>query len=69
VESEIFIARTDAEIESCYDAFRALRPHIDQLCFLPQVRRQETQGYRILGVRPGDDVPSAAGFRFAEFLA
>jgi GNAT superfamily N-acetyltransferase len=69
VESLVFIATTDAEIESCFDAFSALRSHIDRISFVPQVRRQEAQGYQILAVRCGAEVPSAAGFRFAEFLA
>lgn len=66
---EIFIANSDAEIESCFAAFKALRPHIEQNNFLPQVRRQHAQSYQILALRHDGVVKSAAGFRFAESLA
>ncbi len=66
---EIFIANSDAEIESCFAAFKALRPHIEQNNFLPQVRRQQAQSYQILALRHDGVVKSAAGFRFAESLS
>lgn len=37
--------------------------------FLPQVRRQQLQSYQIVALRHEGVVKSAAGFRFAEFLA
>ena len=66
---EIFIANSDAEIELCFAAFKALRPHIEQNNFLSQVRRQQAQSYQILALRHDGVVKSAAGFRFAEFLS
>jgi len=66
---EIFIANTDAEIESCFAAFSVLRPHLEQNNFLSQVRRQQAQSYQILALKHTGVVKSAAGFRFAEFLA
>jgi GNAT superfamily N-acetyltransferase len=66
---EIFIAKTDTEIESCFPAFSALRPHIARTNFLAQVRRQQAQSYQILALQHEGAVKSAAGFRFAEFLA
>lgn len=66
---EIFTANTDAEIESCFPVFSALRPHLEKTNFLPQVRRQQAQSYQILALRHEGVVKSAAGFRFAEFLA
>ena len=66
---EIFIANTDAEIESCFPAFSVLRPHLVQNNFLPQVRRQQAQSYQMLALKHEGVVKSAAGFRFAEFLA
>ena len=66
---EIFIASTDADIESCFPAFSALRPHLEQNKFLAQVRRQQAQSYQILALKHGGLIKSAAGFRFAEFLA
>jgi len=67
--TEIFIANTDAEIESCFPAFSVLRPHLEQSKFLPQVRRQQMQSYQILALKHEGVVKSVAGFRFAEFLA
>ena len=66
---EIFIANTDEEIQSCFLAFHALRPHLAEADFLPQVRRQQAQSYKIVALRHEGIVKSAAGFRFAEFLA
>lgn len=66
---EIFIADTDAEIDSCFPAFHALRPHLEREGFLTQVRRQQAQSYRIVGLRQAGEIKSAAGFRLAEFLA
>ena len=64
-----FIADSDADIAACFPAFSALRPHIVQQDFLPQVRRQQAQGYQVLALRHDGIVKSAAGFRCAEFLA
>lgn len=67
--SEISIANSDQEIETCFEAFKELRPHLSQDDFLPQVRRQQLQGYQMLALRHEGIVKSAAGFRHAEFLA
>ena len=66
---DLFIANTDQEIESCFPAFKALRPHLEREQFLPQVRRQQQQSYQVLALRHEGTVKSVAGFRFAEFLA
>jgi GNAT superfamily N-acetyltransferase len=67
--TDIFIANTDAEIESCFPVFSALRPHLKQSDFLPQVRRQQTQSYQVLALKHDGAIKSVAGFRLAEFLA
>lgn len=69
MKAEIFIAGSDAEIEACFACFSALRPHVKKKEFLARVRRQEVQNYRILALRHAGAVKSAAGFRFADFLA
>jgi GNAT superfamily N-acetyltransferase len=69
MSTEIFVANTDQEIESCFPVFSALRPHLKQSDFLPQVRRQQAQSYQILALRNTSAIKSVAGFRFAEFLA
>ena len=65
----IHIPQTDAELEACFGAFAVLRPHLTVTQFLPQVRRQELQGYKIAAIKDAEQVVSAAGFRFCEFLA
>ena len=67
--AELFHPSSDAELAECFPAFQALRPHLSQDAFVAQVRRQQAQGYRIVAMRAGSQVPSAAGYRFAEFLA
>ena len=63
------IAQSDLEIQDCFPVFKVLRPHVSEEVFLPQVRRQQAQGYQILALRDEGVVKSAAGFRSAEFLA
>ncbi len=69
MEPKIFVAESEDEIELCYEAFKILRPQIEKESFIAQVLRQKEQSFQIVAVRLGDAVPSAAGFRFAEFLA
>ncbi len=69
MSTEIFIANTDAEIKSCFPVFKALRPHLEQGTFLPQVRRQQKESYQIFALKHDGLIKSVAGFRFAEFLA
>lgn len=66
---QIFLACDDQQIESCFDAFAALRPHLSRDGFLSQIRRQEAQGYQVLALAHDGAVKSVAGFRQAEFLA
>jgi GNAT superfamily N-acetyltransferase len=66
---ELFLVSTAADIDACFEAFSALRPHLKRQEFLPQFRRQQQQSYQIVAVKIGDEILSVAGFRFAEFLA
>lgn len=68
--TELFHPASDADLQACFPAFQALRPHLNEANFIAQVRRQSAQGYRIVALRTkGQGVRSAAGYRFAEFLA
>ena len=69
MNTEIFIASSDEEINSSFPAFKELRPSLEFDSFLAQVRRQESQSYKILALRHEGIIKSAAGFRFCEFLA
>jgi GNAT superfamily N-acetyltransferase len=66
---EPFLAESDADVEDCFAAFHALRPQLQRAQFLPQIRRQQLQSYRILALRADGQVVSVAGFRYGEFLA
>ena len=67
--NNIFVAHSDEEILLCFPAFSALRPQLREQAFLSQVRRQQAQSYQIVALKHDGMVQSAAGFRFAEFLA
>lgn len=68
-QPHLFLAHDDTQIESCFDAFSVLRPHVHREAFLPQIRRQEEQGFQVLALEQDGVVKSVAGFRIAEFLA
>jgi GNAT superfamily N-acetyltransferase len=62
-------AKSKAEITACYPVFKALRPHLVEAEFVTRVRRQQSEGYRLIYVAQSKRVVAAAGFRFMEFLA
>lgn len=66
---DIFIANSNEDINASFPAFKELRPKLIFEDFLPQVRRQESQSYKILALRHQGIIKSAAGFRYCEFLA
>lgn len=69
MENNVTLIKAKEDIESCFPAFKALRPHLDKTQFVEQVIRQQGQSYQIIAVKSGGSVVSAAGFRFIENLA
>ena len=67
--SSIRIAATDAEIERCSPVMRQLRPHIAEQDFLPRIRLQEREGYRLAYLEHEGEIVAAAGFRVIENLS
>ena len=65
---EIHHPTTDAEINACFAVLLELRPHLNFDDFLPQIRRQEQHGYRLVAVREDGVITSVAGYRITEFL-
>ena len=65
----VSVIKSRDDIARCFDAFKALRPHIEITGFIAQVERQRDQGYQVIAIDDGDKIVSAAGFRLAEFLA
>ena len=68
--TEIKIAVTDEDIESCYPVISELRPHISRDDFLPQVRRQmAASGFQLVYLIEDAKIRAVAGIRIAEWLA
>lgn len=58
---------TDQDYQAAFGLMRELRPHLsDAAAFVAQIRRQATQGYRILAIRQGDQIQALAGYRLQE---
>jgi GNAT superfamily N-acetyltransferase len=66
---DIRIAASDAEILSCYSVMVQLRPDVGMEEFLPRVRRQQTQGYRLAFLEAAGTPVTLAGYRFLEQLS
>jgi GNAT superfamily N-acetyltransferase len=67
----IFLAKNDEQIRSCYAVMAELRPHVSSDEFLTRVRRQqEIAGYEIAAITDvAGEVKAVAGFRISECLA
>lgn len=68
---EVKVANTDAEIQSCFPALKALRPHLQDAQELLARARQQMQecGWCLLYVEDHGVAVGCASFRIAEFLA
>ena len=62
-------ATTDAAIAACYPVMAQLRPYLLDDEFLPRVRRQMANGYRLAYVEQESRPVAVAGFRQLENLA
>lgn len=72
MSENIFLAKDDDEIRSCYPVMVELRPHVQPDEFLVRVRRQqEIAGYELayLADEVDGEVKAVAGFRISESLA
>jgi GNAT superfamily N-acetyltransferase len=68
--SDIRLARTDAQLEACFEVMAELRPRIPRDDFLPQVRRQmESDRYQLAFLEHNRAIEAVAGFRIGECLA
>lgn len=56
-------AKTDAEIEACFEVMAELRPHLKKHQFLATVRNMETEGFRLIYIATDNHVVAAAGYR------
>lgn len=56
-------AKTDTEIEDCFEVMAELRPHLRKDQFLSTVRSMEVEGYRLMYIAADNKVVAAAGYR------
>ena len=69
MENVVSLARSDQEIQGCFDVMVELRPHLKREEFVSRIRRQqEGSGYELAYVTAGS-VKAVAGFRISECLA
>ncbi len=62
------IAKTDLEIESCFEVMAELRPQISRDSFVQTVREMEEQGYQLAYLKELGAVVAVAGFRINSSL-
>ncbi len=65
----IHLAESDQDINRCLPVMQQLRPHLSATDFLPRIRRQMQQGYRLAMFERDNEVVALAGFRVCENLA
>ena len=59
----ITLADTDAAIAACFPVMLQLRPNLTPEEFVPRVRQQQAEGYRLAYLADDGGVRSVAGFR------
>ena len=66
--SEIRIAESDSEIDSCFPVMSLLRPHLQRDDFVRLVKSMAPQGYRLAFLTSDDVVQAVAGYRIIDML-
>ena len=61
-------AKTDAEIEACFDVMAELRPHLKKHDFLSTVRNMESEGFCLIYIATDNKVVAVAGYRICSNL-
>ena len=65
----IRLAISDQEVSACFPVMSQLRSHLDPTQFVPTVRRQQGQGYRLVYLEDQGKIHAVAGFRRIDNLA
>lgn len=66
--SEIRIAESDSDIDSCFPVMSLLRPHLQRDDFVRLVRSMAPQGYRLAFLTSDDVVQAVIGYRIIDML-
>ncbi len=56
-------AKTDAEIQKCFDVMSELRTHLKRDDFLDTVRHMESEGYQLAYIEDDQELVAVAGYR------
>jgi GNAT superfamily N-acetyltransferase len=64
----IKIAKTEAEVQKCWDVFSLLRPHLTEEVFVETVIEMLSEGYQLAYIEVDGEVVSAVGFRYLQML-
>ncbi len=65
---QVQLANTPEQINACWDAIFALRPHLVASEFLALIQTMQTQGYHLAYIAENDKVVAAIGYRYLQFL-
>ena len=65
----IQLAESDFQILGCFPIIYQLRPHLEQVKFLEQVRYQMKEGYQLAFLEIEEQAVAVAGFRISTCLA
>lgn len=56
-------AKTDAEIQKCFDVMSELRTHLKRDDYLQTIRHMESEGFRLAYIENVDGIVAVAGYR------
>ncbi len=65
----IQLAESDSQISGCFLVMSQLRPHLEQVKFVEQVRYQMKEGYQLAFLQVEGQTVAVAGFRISTCLA
>lgn len=66
---DIKVAEIPEDIARCYPVMAQLRPHISAEDFIPTVKEQMKDAYRLVYLSEGNEIAAVAGFRINNNLA
>lgn len=65
---DVMLAESNEEIQSCFEALKALRPGLVEEGFVERVRGMISRGYRLAYVKANGEVAAVCGYRFMDHL-
>lgn len=65
---EIQIAKSDNDINKCWEVIKQLRPHLEREFFLSTIKEMTLEGYILAFIEKEGKAVAAIGFRYLQFL-